>query len=424
MSNLNLILQDMLWIYLIAISIGIYLVILFNKKRIITSIIVLNWAPIVGLAVMIYIFIFSKTVYKSELLLLVIVIEFVLLFIVTFLLQDLLVKIKQNIHLYSSSNILIKLLCISNVIVIYLIASNPTSMGIFSEGSRIDYLSSGTLPLLLTYLSMVIQTSIMVSIGARVYVGKLSKLDFFAIFSSFVGSLLAGSKGAIFLSIVYMIVIAWGLGHHFSRWLKILVPLVALPLVGVYTFILTQFLNTTFIQNINMAISRFVLSADGRALASDYQIRDALMENIHGSLLSEIFKAFAPRLGFIVSDIPLGVAQYAAAFNIQAYVGANAGISSLILSYYDNYMDIFSIFICLLFTIIVIAVGYLTLRESRTPFQQLMTIAFIITSLLTFVQDYHAFELTAALLFLWTVYIFARGIIIAPFSYKPRKHFN
>jgi len=424
MSNLTLILHEMYWIYLIAISIGISFVICVNKKRITTSALIVNWAPIVGLATLIDISLFSENIYKIELLLLVIVVEFIFLIIATYILRDLFEKIKTNISIYSSNNILIKLLCASNLILLYLIASNPTSIGIFSEGSRIDYLSAGTLPLLLTYLYMVIQTAIMISIGSRIYSGKFSKLDSFTIFTAFLGSLLSGSKGAIFLSIAYMVVIAWGLGHPFSRWLKILLPLVAIPLIALYTFILTQFLNTTFIQNISLALSRFVLSADGRALASDYHIRNALMLNVHGSLLSEIFKGFAPRLGFIVSDVPLGVAQYAAEYNINSYVGANAGISSTILSYYEGPIDLVSIFICLLFTFIVIAVGYLTIYVSKTPFQRFMTIAFIITLLLTLVQDYQAFVLTAALLFLWVVYVFARRIINAPFNHLPLKHFN
>ncbi len=392
----------------------------FNKKRIVSSVVLINWAPVVGIAVLLYISIYSSTVYSIELLLVVMIIELVLLCIVTYILRDLLVKVKRHMDLYSSNKILIKLLCVNNLIIIYLAVSNPSSMGIFSEGSRIDYLSNGTLPLLLTYLSTVIQTAITISIGVRIYAGKLSKLDILTMLSGFVGSLLAGSKGAVFLSIGYMMIIAWGLGYHFSRRLKMVLTMIALPLIGLYTFVLTQFLNTTFVQNINMAISRFILSADGRALASDYIIRDALKLNVHGNLLSEIFKGFAPRLGFVVSDIPLGVAQYAAAYNITAYVGANAGFSSTILSYYDNPIDLFSIFICLLFTTIVVAVGYLTLWVSRTPFQQFITLSFIFTSLLTFVQDYQAFVLTAALQFVWVVYVFAVRIVVTASKHIPR----
>jgi len=378
MSNLTLILDKMLWIYSIAVAIGIFVVFSLNKKRITASVLVLNWAPIVGLSVLIYISLFSKTVYKVELLLLVIVIECFLLIMVTLLLRNLLIKLHKNIHSFSSSNILFNLFCTSNLILMYLLISNPSSMGIFSEGSRIDYLSSGTIPLLLTYLSMVVQTAIMLSIGARIYEGKLSKLDFITIISAFVGSLLAGSKGAILLSITYMMVIAWGLGYRYSRWFKILVPLIALPLAGVYTFILTQFLNTTFNQNVELAISRFVLSADGRALASDYLIRDALMVNTHGNLLSEIFKAFAPRLGFIVSDIPIGVAQYAAAYDTKLYVGSNPGISTLILSYYDNFMDIFSILICLLFAVVVVAFVVVTFVVVAFVVVAFVVVAFVI----------------------------------------------
>lgn len=411
MNNLNLILEDMKWIYLIAFAISLSITMFFKNKRIIISVLALNWAPIVGLAVMLYLAMFSKSLYSSDLLLLVIMIEAFILIIITLTLRDLLIKIQEKITFYSSKKILIKFFIINNLILFYLIVTNPTSMGVFSEGSRIDYMAGGTLPLLLTYLSMVIQTAIMMAVGIRIYAQKLSKLDFFTILFAFIGSLLSGSKGAVFLSIAYMMVIAWGLGHHFNRKLKIILPLLATLLVGSYTYFLSRFLNTTFVDNVNLAISRFILSADGRALASDYQIHDALMRNTHGNLLSEIFKGFAPRLGSIVSDIPLGVAQYAAAFNINSYVGANAGISSTILSYYENPIDMLSIFICLMFTVFVVAVGYLAINLSNNSFEQFATIAFIVTSVLTLVQDYQAFVLTAFLLFVWVICVLTRRTI-------------
>jgi hypothetical protein len=417
MTSLNLIIENMFSIYFIAFVIATLTIFLFRNKRLSISIVLINWQSVVGIAVIIYLLLYSKTLYNFELTLLVLTIESVLLLVVTYLLRHLAIKIKRNIQECSANNILCFLLMAGNGIMLFLFLSNPSSMGIFSEGSRIEYLSNGALPLLLTYMSMVINSALMISISSRIYCSKFSKLDVFAIFLMIINSLVSGSKGGVFLSILNMLVLAWGLGHTFeniSRSLKLVSLFFALSLVGVYTFVLSQFLSTTFTQNINIAIARFVLSADGRALASDYQIRDALMANVHGDLLSEIFKSFAPQMGSVVSDIPLGNALYASAYDyITTLVGSNPGFSTLIMSYYDNAYDLLSIALCLVFTAVVIAAGYLTMYLSETPLQQVISVAFIFSLLLTIMQDYHAFELMADLLFVWMCMILFRRLSIA-----------
>ncbi len=395
----------------------------FRRRRAVTALVLINWQSVIGLAVLIYLFLFSDTMLSYHLTLLVIEIELAVLFIVTFLLRDLILRIKFSIGEFASSRILIKLIIISTSVSFYLFVSNPERFGIFSEGSRIDYLSNGSLPLLLTYLSAVFQTALVIVIGSRIYARKFFWLDIVALMFAFVTSLLSGSKGAVFLAILNMGVLAWGLGYSIRRVpliLKLLIVMVSFAAIRAYLFFMTKFLNFTFEKSINLVSSRFVLTADARALASDSSIHNVLLSNTHGTLLAEIFKGFSSKLGFAVSDTPLGVAQYAAAFNIDSFVGANTGLSSLILTYYNSYIDSIAIGMCLLFTMIVISAGYLTLKLSRSPFEKLISLSFLFTISLTFVQDYQAFVQIAYLLFAWMVITFLRRFTIASVRHMPR----
>ncbi len=427
MNNYDLILRNQLSIYLIGAFIGSIVVFSFRQRRAVASLVLINWQSVVGLSALIYLFLFSDTMFDHHLTLLVIEIELALLFIVIFLLRDLIFRIKSSIRDFASNRILIKLLIISTSVSLYLFVSNPERFGIFSEGSRIDYLSNGSLPLLLTYLSAVFQTALVIVIGSRIYTRKFCWLDIVALMLAFVTSLLSGSKGAIFLAILNMGVLAWGLGYSFRRvslTLKLLVLTFSITAVGAYLFFMAKFLNFTFEQSINLALSRFVLTADARALASDSSIHSVLMSNTHGTLLAEIFKGFSRKLGVVVSEMPLGVAQYAAAYNIDSFVGANAGLSSFILSYYDSYADLLAIVFCVFFATVIISAAYMTLNASRRPFERLISLSFLFTILLTFVQDYQAFVQLAYLLFAWMIITFLRRLTIASVRHMPRSAYQ
>ncbi len=424
MNNIDLILANQFSIYAISLLIGMALLFFFNYRKVAASLILINWTSVVGVSALIYILIYSDTVSNSKLILFVIALELILLFFTTYFLCDLIYRIISSINAFISDGILKKLLFLSISISLYLLLSNPNSFGLLSGGSRIDYLSNGGLPLLLTYFSAVVQNAIIIVISTRLYKNKFSWLDILAFLITFMISLLSGSKGNVFMIILTIFILAFGLGYKLNKislTVKILSFIVFSASIIAYIYLMSVFLNSSFEQSINLALSRFVLSADGRALASDSLINNAMMTNIHGNLLAEIFKGFSYKLGVQVSELPIGRAQYAAAYSIDLFVGANAGLSSHILTYYRNLSDLFAIFFCMLFIVVVIAVGYLTLYISQGPFRKLISFSFLFTMLLTFVQDFQAFVLTAELLFVWMLIIFSSKLIVTSVRNVPHK---
>lgn len=412
-------------IYAISTLIGIAMLFFFNNyRRVAASLLLINWTSVVGVATLLYILAFSNTAYNRVLILFVIALELALLFFTTYFLRDLIVRISSSINVFSVDSILIKLLFLSTSISLYLLLSNPGSFGILSEGSRIDYLSHGSLPLLLTYFSIVVQYAIIIVISTRLYNNKFSWLDIVTLLIAFMASFVSGSKGAVFMMILTIFILAYGLGYKLSK-ISLTIKLISLfafiASIIIYIYLMTIFLDFSLEQTINLALSRFILSADGRALASDSFIHDEMMINTHGDLMAEIFKGFSYKLGVQVSELPIGRAQYTAAYSTDSFIGANAGLSSHILTYYSNYADLFSILFCMAFTIVVITVGYMILHKSQYPFQKLISVSFLFTMLLTFVQDYQAFVVTAELLFGWIFIAFSRKLIVASVRHMPHK---
>ncbi|BCS96475.1 hypothetical protein DSLASN_21070 [Desulfoluna limicola] len=427
MNNIVIILTNKIIIYLISLLLVIVIACFFKNKKLATSSLLINWPSVVGLSSLIYLVVVSTTLYSAELTSIVIVVEIVLLFFSTYLMYNLMLKIRFSIEVFSLNSILIKLLVIFCLIKLFIIIPNLGTYGIFSNGSRIKYLSNGTVPLLLTYLSTVVNSSIMISIGTRIYINRISKLDFVTVFVAFVFSLVAGSKGAVFLSVIYMFLFAWGLGYRFTKIHfinRVVYVILFAASIGLYLSLLAKFSDTSFQYRVNISLARFILSSDARALASDSIVRELVLSNTHGSLLSEIFKGIAIKLNAPVSDIPLGVAQYAAVYNINSYTGANAGLSSLILTYFNSYLDLFSIGLSIIFVLVIVGIGFLTYSLSRRPFQKMISMSFLFTFMLNFVQDYQAFFITAVLLFVWMVYIFCWRFIFEAINYMPHIEAN
>jgi hypothetical protein len=212
MNNIDLLLENQISIYVISLFMSIGLLYLYKYTRVSISVILLNWNSFVGLSALIYIFIHSSSISNIGLLLFVIALELLLLLLTTYLLLDLVARLFSFLKEISSNVVLIKLLLISTTIWIYLLVANPTSFGIFSGGSRIDYLLSGKMPVFLTYILILVQFCMTIVISSRAINSKLSWLDIITLLIAFIISFVSGSKGAVFLMIIYILILTWGLG--------------------------------------------------------------------------------------------------------------------------------------------------------------------------------------------------------------------
>jgi hypothetical protein len=201
--------------------------------------------------------------------------------------------------------------------------------GIFSEGSRIAYLDAGGTAKYLTYAGVLISAVQAGLIAQRLSaVRPLGPTGYAVIVSTFAVSTLSGSKGAFFLWLASTLALV-DYSHLRIRWMPILAGLMVVAgALAVTVNIGAETLGISSIEFAELAMSRFFLNNDARALAFDFGATGQSSD-----LIAASFRLLSTRLGYQPIDPPLGLVLYERYFGVSTGNGPNASLIALITYY-------------------------------------------------------------------------------------------
>jgi hypothetical protein len=214
--------------------------------------------------------------------------------------------------------------------------------GIFSDDSRIDFLTISPILARTFYLDMLLDFIILLNLALRYNVHKqFRNKDLLFFISLTCMTFLTGSKGATFLLLFYIILYIYTAFPRITalvpRKIIALVALIFLVTIIAYIYILSEFLDVTFIDQINLTLSRFLLSADARIMVFDPDINKFVLSQPHGAFISELFRGPARLIGLPTAEFPIGVYQYQYQVGATNYVGSTNQLSAMFILYGGNF---------------------------------------------------------------------------------------
>jgi hypothetical protein len=258
--------------------------------------------------------------------------------------------------------------------------------GLFSHGSRIQYLADSRLNLYLTYTSS-LTTAIMIPIVAAILnrEKRWSAIVVFYLATEAVLSVLSGSKGGSALAFVAVLSL---LQYRNTReYLKLLrIPVVIITtIVGSTIYYVGGFLHLEPVQMIRLMGSRFFLTNDARALSIDFA---GHLNQESTSLFRESFRFYASFLGLSPINPPLGQLLYTQAFSSEGLVGANTSATALLIAYGG---DIERVLFAIGLSLAAISIWLLIRYRNK---YQIVSAAAGISLLSLLSQDFLAFQVT------------------------------
>lgn len=281
--------------------------------------------------------------------------------------------------------------------------------GIFSEGSRIDYLYSNRFAKYLTYAG--IATSLVeAAFLARLLTirGTVGAMGLFVFLLNFALSVLSGSKGGVFLWIATV------LSLIDFRFFRInIVQIFLLLILGLFsaylsTLIVSNFFNLDFSEFIDIATSRFFLFNDARALALDFRP----IGYVDSTLFSESFRSLSGLFGSEPLNDPLGILLYKEAFVIDSGAGANTSLMALVVYYTAPGSSMLPILMAAIGLFLVFYVSQVSLRVFQDSKTRLIVTVVWMVAILNYSQDFLAFQV----LFIMAVPLMLFLFIVRPKS--------
>ncbi|MCX6131632.1 MAG: hypothetical protein NTX25_21545, partial [Proteobacteria bacterium] len=206
--------------------------------------------------------------------------------------------------------------------------------GIFSIGSRIDFLTISPIIARTWYLDMIIDFIVLLSIALRCFEQrKIHLKDLLGVFSIIIISFLSGSKGASFLMIIYAMLYIYaafpGIVSLISKKAIFLTASIFSAATYAYIYISSNLLQVSVSDQINLSLSRFLLSADARIMAFDPNINHFVLSQPHGAFLAELFRGPARILGLPTAEFSFGIFQYQYQAQTTDFVGSTNQLSSI-----------------------------------------------------------------------------------------------
>lgn len=281
------------------------------------------------------------------------------------------------------------------------------NFGIFSEGSRNQYIADSRWFLYSTYASSIVQT-LMIPIVASIlnHKRKWDKLVIVYLGIVLVLSVLIGSKGGGVLSIFAILSLL-----KFPK-LADYIKLLWLPFIVIFAGIVStvyyvgSFLSLDPLQMISLMLARVFLNNDTRALAIDF---GSGSQNI--SLFRESFRSVATLFGNPPANPALGQYLYAQAFHTSGYVGGNTSSTALVIAYGGAVEKaVFSLLLC------AVAVSICRLARIRGNYS-IIRLAIGLELLAYLSQDFLAFQVIVNILLIAAVCaifaIFVRRLLLA-----------
>jgi hypothetical protein len=266
--------------------------------------------------------------------------------------------------------------------------------GIFSEGSRIEYLVGSRLNLYLDFASALVQAAMIPVVAAIINNEKRwNRLVVLYLVLISILSVLSGSKGSVLLA---MLAIASLLRFERARdYIRVLWgPICATAaLFAITVYVVGRFLLLEPSQMVSMMYARLFLANDTRSLAIDWS---RYLGSSSTSLFRESFRNFATLIGDAPRYPPLGQFLYSLQFGTVGFTGGNTSSTALLIAYGS---DLEKALFTVLLVIGAVAIGLFAEIPGRSDVLRL-SIGISLLALLT--QDMLAFQLcmnTLVLLF-------------------------
>lgn len=307
-------------------------------------------------------------------------------------------------------------------IVLQLVVAAPnllsSGFGVFSDGSRIDYLSAGSLPKYFTYAGLLISMAQASMIAAWISGrGKLGSLGWTAIGVAFALSILAGSKGGVFL---WLLAIASLVDYRRARipLHKIfLVVLVVIMGALLSSLVVAEFFGLELSEFMDLAVSRFFLTNDARALALD--LRSSRSAEI--AFFSESFRSLGNLFGAAPRNDPLGVVLYSDGLSVTNGNGANTSFMALATYYFPSGYAFLPALVALLGASAMQVLASALAAAMTTPLRRVTVLSIWMACFLTLSQDFLAFQVLLPLAVLATLALWW-GQYLLPQRFKIRMH--
>lgn len=323
------------------------------------------------------------------------------------------------LHQISSKTVVQALtFCTMIYAILFLPAILSSGFGIYSSGTRIDYLYDSRAAKYFTYAGMLLAAVMSGLLARRITLnGKPRAGDYAIILIFSATSILSGSKGGFVLWIITILAL---IDYEKAKIKTITVALAfigMLSLVMILAIVVSDFLGISMEDFFNLAFSRFFLNNDARAMAFD--LRPLQVPSGVG-LLNESFRSLSSLFGSPPRNLPLGVELYDSYFGPSGGAGANASFVALAIYYTAPGLAVLPLLVAALGALLLFHLQTLAVRAMSTAFSRfaLLSVSAVVFSLLS--QDFLAFQLVAPL----TVVLILTFLILRSFHafvfFQPR----
>lgn len=289
------------------------------------------------------------------------------------------------------------------IIILALPVYLQTGVGIFSSGSRNEFLEGSRSNLYLVYASSMVQCAMTPIVAAIINIERRWRVSvvLYLVLVSIL-SILSASKGSVVLT---MFAIASLLKFERVRdSLRVLmVPICgAATLFTIVVYIVGQFLSLEPQEMVSLIFSRLFLTNDCRALAIDWS---GYMGHDSASVFRESFRLYATLIGNAPQYPQLGQLLYTLQYGTTGMVGANTSSTALLIAYGG---DIEKILFALLLAAAAVGTGLIADIRGRGSVLRL-AVGIGLLSLLS--QDFLAFQIWLNLLVLLCVVIVIKAML-------------
>lgn len=203
--------------------------------------------------------------------------------------------------------------------------------GIFSSGTRIDYLYESSMAKYLTYAGLMISVVLGGVLARRITLNRRPQLlDYIVILIVSTASILAGSKGGFVLWLGSVVAfVDYGAARIRPRTIAFALASTG-GLIAILAIVVSEFLRISVPDFFELAFTRFFVNNDARALAFDLR---TLEVDPSISLVSELFRSVSTVFGYAPHNSPLGVELYDRYFGPSGGAGANASLVAMMIFY-------------------------------------------------------------------------------------------
>jgi hypothetical protein len=203
--------------------------------------------------------------------------------------------------------------------------------GIFSAGTRIDYLYESSAAKYLTYGGLMLNVVLGGLLARRITLNRKPQLlDYVVILIVSAASVLAGSKGGFVLWLGSVLGMIDYRQARIRPQTIIMAVLVFVALLVTLAVVVSDFLRISIPEFFDLAFSRIFISNDGLALSFDLRSLE-VQPSINP--LSEAFRSLGNLFGYPPQNAPLGAEFYDRYFGPSGGAGANASLVGMIMFY-------------------------------------------------------------------------------------------